>query len=154
MSAFICNPEHFHALAAFATQGNVYSPAGIEPAWLRSRCEEYLVTPEREHDATVARILYLENVRSVDYRYGEKNEIDPEYWNIRSYPPVNNPVHILKMCACLEYQSCETPDYRDSLAYLLLTRIRAKAIKSLPGYEDAPWDYSGNYTHTVETIYA
>jgi hypothetical protein len=152
MSAFICNPEHFHALASFVTLGNLYNPPGIEPAWLRDRCREHGVEMSGDIASTVARILYLENVRSVDHLYQESNDIDPEHWTLRGYPKLFNPVHILKMCDCLEYQSCENEDYRDSLAYLLLERIRKHAIHNLPGYDDAPWDYIGNYTHTVETI--
>jgi hypothetical protein len=50
-------------------------------------------------------------------------------------------VHILKMCACLAYQSCETDDWDKTKAYELLQMIKDAAIRKLPGYEDAPWDY-------------
>ncbi len=50
-------------------------------------------------------------------------------------------VSILKMCDCLEYQSCETDDYGETLAFQLLDQIRREAIRALPRYDDGPWDF-------------
>ena len=49
------------------------------------------------------------------------------------------PVVILKLCANLDYQSCETPDWKTTKARALLEQIKDEAIRQLPGYEDAPW---------------
>ena len=46
---------------------------------------------------------------------------------------------LLKALACLEYQSCERPDWHGSVAEQLIGIIRRRAIAALPGYEDAPW---------------
>jgi hypothetical protein len=54
--------------------------------------------------------------------------------------PRLNPVSILKLCDCLEYQSCETEDYNETVAYRLLNVIRRAAIRILPGYDDAKWE--------------
>lgn len=88
-----------------------------------------------------ANTLMAENVRSVDYRYNEKNPFFP----VRSAlsDPIDglkvSVVQALKLCDCLEYQSCETPDYYQTEAYSLLNDLRKLLIHSLDGYEEADW---------------
>lgn len=94
----------------------------------------------------------VENIRSVSARYPQ------DTWETLPGPIVKdlallvtdrdfaelsntNPVTILKLCDCLEYQSCETEDWEETPAHELLQRIRKAAIRTLPGYEDAPWGY-------------
>ena len=66
-------------------------------------------------------------------------EMHDQYSDIRLAVP---PLHILHMCSCLEYQSCESPDWRETLAYRLILAIKDAAIRALPGYDDAPWEYT------------
>ena len=49
------------------------------------------------------------------------------------------PVEIIKLCDCYDYQSCETRDWETTEAFAICAALRAAAIDSLPGYEDAPW---------------
>ena len=86
-----------------------------------------------------------ENVRSVDHRYNETNarEAPFTFAEIASARDLT-PVEALKCAHCLEYQSCETEDYQDTAAYLLLQRICDAAVKlgadrKAPGYDSAPW---------------
>ena len=88
-----------------------------------------------------AALLYAENVRSVNHRYPNHEPSEPVAFTereIRTAPDLT-PVQMLKACACLEYQSCETEDYRETEAYKLMKRMENAAIGALPGYEDAPW---------------
>jgi len=120
MSAFIVPHAHIDALVSWAVHHRVpLFPAGITPA-------------------VVAAFLFEENCRSVDYRYGEVNPRDYRYEN-RPGARELSPVQILKACNCLEYQSCEHPDWEDSRARACLASIRAQAVRMLPGYEDADW---------------
>ena len=144
MSAYICNPEHFAALADFA---------------IRERCairefEEHAETATRER---IAAQLAWQNIRSVAARYpndadgdrpgpGMKDqEIADEAGRIAVamalQPPQLSPLAILAMCQCYEYQACETADYGTTLAARQIDWIRSAAIRALPGFEDVRWHY-------------
>ena len=158
MSAYICSPEHFQALGVFAAwkyQGTFrVDPRyvdGLKHPDAVSRGFENLTNAEL---ATLyANTLYAENVRSVSARYpndapeqlpGPINRPDSicvTWRHFESKYYVLSPIAILKMCDGLEYQSCETEDWEQSVAYKLLTAIRKAAIRKLDGYDDAPWSY-------------
>lgn len=166
MSAFICTPDHIKAIAIFAAAEPRDSET-ISDSWLRHQLQEYgligeapiFIGDSKAKAELIAAILYAENIRSVSCRYRElptyKDGVStddlpglierPQIIHISDremfHQPVRNPVHILKMCDCLEYQSCETSDYRKSLAFALLEVIRKGAIRRLPGYDEAPWEY-------------
>jgi hypothetical protein len=160
MSAYICGPDHFKALAIFAATRDrgtwrvdpryidgkldpegVYASRGLE-----NLCSDELAT-------LYAEILFRENIRSVRARYPNDELTNlPGPVDLPSHIAVTHhderekalqlgPVAVLKMCDGLEYQSCETKDWRSTVAYALLSAIRKSAVRALPGYEDAPWDY-------------
>ena len=156
MSAFICGPDHFKALAIFAaSRSGGYGSARtrVDPRYIEKLPEIVKAQQGTELASAYADILYQENVRSVRGRYPS------DTWETLPGPIVKplhiivsgqdtcsaklrlQPVWILKMCDCLEYQSCETDDYRQTLGFDLLDRIRGAAINALPGYDAAPWDY-------------
>lgn len=98
--------------------------------------------------------LYQENIRSVRARYPDDSRDNlpgPTILPLRlvvSNTDICNPgymlvkpIAILKMCACLDYQSCESDDWSNTVAYRLLDRIKDAAIQALPGYDDAPSDF-------------
>ena len=159
MSAFICGQDHFKVLAIFAASRRYGRDWQVDPRYVKG-----LMHPEAEtrgiENLTSAELatlyantLYQENIRSVLARYPKDT--------LESAPgPIDKPasiavtlrdstlakyrlkaVAILKMCDCLDYQSCETDDWEETVAFRLLANIRAAAIRTLPGYEDAPWDY-------------
>jgi len=155
MSAYICDPEHIKALAVYAVTRGKYG-RNVEPQYVLS--QEYgtkLATKADWEIATVyADLLYQENIRSVQARYPEDkwDELSgpcekPEHLAITAreqfHPAKITPIAILKMCNCLEYQSCETSDWRETIAYKLMGQIKDAAISQLPGYEEAPWEYAG-----------
>lgn len=168
MSAYICNTEHFVAMGIFASKrigGYGCARLSVDPRYIEGM-EEYInatipdaamrgATHLNDYElATVyADILYQENIRSVLARYpsddlqsapgqSEKPEhIEVTAQDIASGAYRVKPIDILSMCNCLEYQSCETDDYRQSLAWRLMESIRASAIRQLPGYDKAIRDF-------------
>lgn len=159
MSAFICGQDHFKVLAIFAASRRYGRDWQVDPRYIKG-----LTHPEAEERgmenftsaelATLyANTLYQENNRSVLARY-PKDTLESAPGPIDKPASIEvtlrdstlakyrlNAVAILKMCDCLEYQSSETDDWEETVAFRLLTAIRAAAIRSLPGYDDAPWDY-------------
>jgi hypothetical protein len=156
MSAFICGQDHIKALAVFAV-GKRYGSMRVAPNYFRHDYAPAAQMDGRgETDVATfyANILYCENVRSVQSRYSDCGHDDlpgpiskPEMLTVTTRDVFElgsgtlRPLDILKMCDCLEYQSCETDDYRETPAFKLLDRIRGAAIHALPGYDDAPWDW-------------
>lgn len=150
MSAYIVHPAHVAALAAFAVE----SYHGHDAVIFEYKDANPLLSARR-----VAEELMRENIRSVATRYPNDTDGDrpgpggldaeliseagalAERYHFERQPL--SLVDVLKMCDGLEYQSCETDDYRETLAFRQLDRIRSAAINRLPGYEDAPWSYEG-----------
>lgn len=152
MSAFICGPDHFIALAVFATGGR---DMRVKPQYVKGCAEPGQLYGMRGPAlaSAYANILYAANIRSVSVRYPndkydelpgpieKPDEITVTHRHTNHVNWVLEPVQILKMCDCLEYQSCEAEDWEQTTAYNLLHQIRKAAIRALQGYEDAPWDY-------------
>lgn len=156
MGAFIVDPKHVIALAVFAT-GNRYGSMRVPAHIMKFSGGKDMTGERREAVATYyADILFQENIRSVKARYPNE-DIDtlpgpipcPEHVEVthKDFSDLNirnlKPVDILAMCNCLEYQSCETEDWRDSMAFDLLYRIQKAAIRALPGYDDAVYSFRG-----------
>lgn len=158
MSAFICGPDHFKALAIFATSPGSFGIL-VDPAYVKGLehpdgvSRGFANLSRLELANLYADVLYRENVRSVWARYpnDKRNSLpgpvdDPGHvtLSLRDLDAGKyrlSPVCILKMCDCLEYQSCETADWPETVARRLLDRIRNAAVSALPGYESAPWDF-------------
>ena len=157
MSAYICNPDHIKQLAAFATR-RVGGPGNghrqVDPRHFEAL--RHLAEQSDEAIASAyADLLYQENIRSVSARYPDDTfdtlpgphetpkTLTVTHTELFDFNTVCRltPVDILKMCDGLEYQSCETDDYRETIGFTLLDSIRGAAIRALPGYEDAPWEY-------------
>lgn len=144
MSAYVCDPSHIGLLAAYAA--NFDCPL---PRW---RAATRVETAQR-----IALELADENIRSVMFRYpddkdGERPgrglkdaeivELSQHYAAQFVHKPRDvPPVQILKMTLCLEYQSCETGDWVHSLAAKQLAMVKNHAIRELPGYDRANWEY-------------
>jgi hypothetical protein len=95
---------------------------------------------EARDPASIGRMLWAENVRSVSYRYEGRYDVDNpdvaayefERWGLP-------PVVVLKALDCYEYQSCETPGWKRSPSFEFCDRLRRSLISRLPGYDAAPW---------------
>ena len=104
MSAFVVDENHVKQLAIVWASWSIY-------------------TKKTDEEATAtARELMQENIRSVAFRYDESETsrslagpvptpepalIEVSDWELRHGCKLS-PVAVLKMCDCLEYQSCET----------------------------------------------
>lgn len=144
MSAYICWPEHFGILATCAVEYSCVIP-------------EWRYSVEYSDAEYVARGLASENIRSVIHRYPNDRDghrpgpqlLDVDIVKAAGIsalhflfnPKQISPVQVIKLVNCLEYQSCETPDWTQTLAYKQLQWIRSHAISRLPGYEEAVWEF-------------
>jgi hypothetical protein len=127
MSAYVVSKKHIAVLANFAVAKKV---------WLGDR------SAGPDAFEYVYKTLADENVRSVCHRYAdEKPEAYADFLRPegRQTLVVSNPVAILKLCQCLDYQSSETHNWQETRACSLLKNIVSAAINALPGYDEAPW---------------
>jgi hypothetical protein len=132
MSAFIVTDTHINALVRYASRHKV----GIYYQH-SSRLNTY------DNEQAMAQILLDENVKSVNYRYG-----DSETMSINYDPgaPILTAIQAIKAAQCLKYQSCETPDYEQSIAFKFIEAIISDAIPRLDGYESASWAIADKVT--------
>ena len=124
MSAFIVSDKHILALVE---AGRI---------WSYEHSPQCLDRGARNFQDIVD-ILINENYRSVNYRYREQEE--PHKVTYTPIPMKYSKVDILKACDCYDYQACETPDYEQSQAAKIIHKIRMNAIRTMPGYDQAPW---------------
>lgn len=75
----------------------------------------------------LGQILLDENYRSVNYRYGE--DATPETYAYSRYTVKT--LEALQYLSCLEYQSCETPDWETTQAFRLCARLRKNMVGRL-----------------------
>lgn len=127
MSAFVMHPFHINALVSWAAnrQGHL-----VVSYYWGNRWHEI-----RNDEQRIASVLHAENVRSVNYRYNEKEAAEPF-----KYERTSNRltlIDIIKACHGYAYQACETPDWEDTEAHAIIEAIEACAVRSLPGYDDS-----------------
>lgn len=127
MSAFIVSEKHINAIVNLATQYGKEITAVYDDAGIR-----------HEYDATMlGKELSKANVMSVNTRYPQDKEDLPFVYKFKTdLHWSGRAVEALKLCDCLEYQSCE---WETSRAKKLLDACRSRIIKKLPGYTDAKW---------------
>lgn len=128
MSAFICNNSHITALAVYAARNRI---AGHVDA------------------KTIGDILHAENVRSVNYRYGESTRPSFEICEWAAFQPFSL-VQIVKAARCLDYQSCEHREWPDSEAFRILQAITdGDPSRDMPGYDEAQWEITRPAAHAA-----
>ena len=152
MSAFIVDAGHIDYLVAAVRHYRMTSASGTPatPAattatrptgWGGDTTDLYYMS-----ETELGRELLRENLASVAHRYGEDLSPDelgsPEAYEYRATKLALSPVQILKAAQCLEYQSCEHPDWADSLACNILARLTSEATRRLPGMDSALWAIS------------
>lgn len=147
MSAYICDPSTIDYLVTWArNQRNLSAyapdlpPTAYDHVRTGSRFDLRQLTPDE-----LGQLLLNENIRSVRARYPDDapdslpGPCDQRrVWAYR-FASVRHqlPAWVIKACDCLRYQSCETDDYEQTLAYAVLQAIRESAIEHLT--VDAPW---------------
>lgn len=127
MSVFVCSKNHLSALAHYAATKRVWTGAG---------------TAKPDDFKAIYKTLAAENVRSVCHRYeDDKPENYADVLSVRGLTPhvIRDAVQVIKLADCLDYQSRETDDWKETQAYRILQGIRTAATNSLPGYDEAKW---------------
>ena len=137
MSAYIVSNAHIRELAVYFVLSQHYGP----------HVPYYQDLIEAQHKA---RILAEGNLASTQARY--THTVGDDDWPLPmpeielhhlQQPKVTNPLDIIRMAHCLDYQSCEVEDWEDTNAWKLIMRIIARAAGKLPGYDTATRDYDG-----------
>lgn len=99
----------------------------------------------------IGQMLIDENVESVGCRYEGSDLVNlpgpnTAEWLIPFkfvYTMERLPaIETLKIIACYEYQSCEHDGWKDSEAKCFCNALIKNAIQRLPGYEEAPWEWT------------
>jgi hypothetical protein len=100
-------------------------------------------------DTELGRMLLGTNLSSMMARYGDRlqeGEVaaveDVEDYTYRRWTGPVSAIQTVKAVGCLAYQCCEYDGWKDSLARDVIERIKAQAIKELPGYDEAAWELS------------
>lgn len=151
MSAWVVDREHIDVLIRF---GLSRSAAQSTLSWcVNPDAENWQDREYRKLDFEtvdeVGRMLWLENVRSVAYRYpdtssgdrpGPNDFTDTEAWEYVYRDPgyLMTPQETLKAVGCLHYQSCECDDYEATEARRCLEAIEHAAVGML---YDGPWGW-------------
>ena len=127
MSAFMCSPAHFDALADYASRNRVDVDVSHDAKYLDTK--------------KVGAILRDENARSVEARYADcKSSNAMGTKNVYTFRPVDK--HLtdagaLAALQCYEYQSCESDDWTETLAFAVCQAIQANAIRQIT--KDEKW---------------
>ncbi len=149
MSAYIVDHSTLHAILTWARnlRISVKHPDG-DGRWVGLNDLD---------PSEVGQLLMNENYRSVNYRYREK-DVPPPY-GFREVISIKRggqnhiltAIDIIKVCNCLEYQSCEHDGWDKSWAKAFLDRVVENSLHKLPGYDAAPW---GVKDHEVGSVIA
>jgi hypothetical protein len=130
MSAFVVPRSHVAAIVKWARSAHVLG-------W--NAFTSYGPSDTALSSTRAADILMRENVRSVSYRYPEDTArgdlpgsigelADATFTHAEILAArVLTPSEVLHAVACLDYQSCETPDWQETTAHALLRRIELAA---------------------------
>lgn len=108
MSAYIVNDNTINAVLGFADEYDLNAFDG-----------------KTKDD--LGQILLDQNYCSVNYRYGE--DATPERYVYNRYTV--KATDALQHLSCIEYQSCETPDWETTLAFRLCARLRKNMVSQL-----------------------
>lgn len=130
MSAFVVSNNHINILINWAV-----SQTGFK---VNVYYQEKTFTIGEDNAQQAGQILLDENYRSVNHRYDSFDKAE-RFKFVRKHFLNMSKVQIIKHCDCLNYQSCETDDWKDTFAFKIIKAIRERAIHSLPGYDDAKW---------------
>ena len=132
VSAYVVSDEHIRALV----EAGLWFGEQERFRWYW-RGERRAVSADNA--SAVGSMLLAENVRSVNYRYGEEREAVVYAHQVA---PVRNDTHaqVLKAIACYEYQACETGAWKDTEAAAYCEMLRQAVIRDLPGYDAAAWE--------------
>lgn len=145
MSAFVVNVEHLAFIVACADSdfraGTAYV-TGSSLGWFGSEVKERV--------ADMVDILHAENIRSVNFRYREDSPVEAAYPEWSKVNAKRNALYAtggrkavaraaLMAISCLEYQSCESPDWSTTNAERLLGRLAIRCAHDA-AEENSEWE--------------
>ena len=84
--------------------------------------------------AVLANYLKAENIRSVNYRYSREYPITP--CSLEDVVDGLWPPDLIALCECLDYQSCEPPDYHPELLNTITALFKSQCRH---GIKSALW---------------
>ena len=141
MSAFTVSDKHVSAILQ-GVYGKTHTGQNIWPSQNDPKAYHY-------HSGLLAKCqseaneLMAQNIRSVNWRYRKSDHVphDVLVGNVQLdlKAVALSPLEVLKLIDCLDYQSCETDDWEQTISFGLLNRYRAMMIGKLPGYNEAEW---------------
>ena len=154
MSAFQVSTDHIEAMLAAAGRYGSGRFAGEGTFSYYHRGERHCLGMSGAM-AAAGWMLWKANAASVEARYPENRPglegareagMIPELVDDFAFRPgrqrTPSPVETLKLCDCFVYQSCEDEGWSDSEAAAFVVALKEYAIRALPGYDDAAWEWS------------
>jgi hypothetical protein len=155
MSAFVVGKEHINKILTAALISR-YGEMSYYYNDSRHKVNDETID-------TIGQMLLDENVKSVMYRYSDSQLTDlPGKTNAEYLIPFKyevelsslSGIQIIKLIQCLEYQSCEHPEWKTSEAYAFLEALIRRQFERIQGYDDAQWEWvkpieRNNYTRLV-----
>ena len=128
MSAFICNNSHVTALAVYAARNRMLG-------WTDAN--------------QIGEMLHAENVKSVNYRYGEATQPDFALCEWAAFQ-VFSRVQVVKAARCLDISPASIPAGRRATpAHLVRAIIAAIPRGTLPGWDEAEWEITPPATNAA-----
>lgn len=150
MSAFIVSATHVDVLLSVALHGSSDS-AGSSREWSPPHLEE----PGRPLSAVTCSVLGAALLAECIAAVSRGNpgcpmrELPgpwpmpiPEQYEFTDFGPCANVAEACKAIDCFEYQSCDHPEWAQSLARRFCDRLRRALIAALAGHEEAPWEWT------------
>jgi hypothetical protein len=158
MSAYLCNDATFDLIVTAASDRkmSLWIPGeeGVSEDWQHDAPQFGGFRLEAKgNEQALWDCLYQANVKSVRARYGDDTDMVGSAAGagfrrcILNHYMGTTPVAVAKSVHCLDYQSCEAEDWRESLACRWLAEILDSLWHMVPGYEDAAWGADRTDTH-------
>jgi hypothetical protein len=126
MSAYIVSNNHINLIASYFADHR-----HGEGLWCELDGSYGYLSPLDGTAEKLAHILFDENVRSVNARYTEAQSPEFNYVYLSQARRYYSPEEIARALDCLEYQLCETDDYRQSKAWELMCAMRKDLLDGL-----------------------
>lgn len=155
MSAFILEDDTIDLLTTAGLMG-----IGIDSRLGVYHQGEWHYFSRGEGEDVVGSILKTANYESVNYRYQEQTPCEPYKYNGNGIAPYLGGVvipwgQVLQSVRCYEYQSCEHPEWEQSLAKAICRAITHKVCQRIASEADSEWVWTREHAEEImETIKA
>lgn len=142
MSAYMVSNDHLDLMVSAGLMG-----VGYEATLDVYHGDRWHNFNRYEHADMVKGLLHEANLDSVNYRYKEfSTEATRPYSGADITPYLGGPVipwgHVLGALRCFEYQSCEHPEWSESLAKAIVDKIRFKVCQRITEEAGGMWEWN------------